>query len=284
MARVKSKLGKMKIPVKTGDYGDPKYGGGDRKFYENTRVQMTMQKYIESVIENDAPRDQGDSIPYAGNIACDQGCVERLLGAPLDFPMYQRMRPINKFWVSKNGTLTPLHRDSADNLIVQLYGTKKWTLFPIRKDVADKLYYNKSPVAASERALILDVHNPDLNAFPAYGDIMDLKVEVTMEAGDLLFLPIGWGHAVSTESTSVMLNCWASKPRSIYEFVNQPEFDVVNLLDEKNIATPIPHNGGSYAFDGSWNLSLGKVVTNRDAAFPCLQLCIRCNRNARKHD
>lgn len=181
--RVKERLGRMRIHVKKGNYGDPNYGNGTKSFHADTSYATTMERFIEDVVEGKKELDPNEPIPYAGNIACDKQCVKNLTGMDIKFPMYERMRPVNKFWVSKADTFTPLHRDSADNFVLHLHGSKKWTLWPIRKDIANKLYYNKSPIAASERALVLDVFDPNLAKFPAFGDIKDLKVQITMEAG-----------------------------------------------------------------------------------------------------
>jgi len=218
---VRDTVGDMSIPVKTGNYGDPEYGRGDSHFHANTQYFTTMGKFIDTVIDG-GQTDKG-VIPYAGNIKCNRECEEKMMGRgnSIHFPFYKKMRPQAKFWVSKAGTLTPLHRDTADNLIVQLWGQKEWTLFPIRKDVADRLYYNPSPIqgVGSERSLV-NITSPDLDKFPAFDGVLEeFSFKATVDAGDLLFLPVGWGHEVYTVTDSVMLNYWTSEPKSIYEHV-----------------------------------------------------------------
>lgn len=235
---VRDSVGDMAISVKSGNYGDPKYGDGDSHFHRSTSYKSTMKDFVNQVIDGGLTKD--GSVPYAGNIECDSKCEEKMLGKgkAFRFPFYKKMRKTAKFWVSKKGTLTPLHRDTADNLIVQLWGTKSWTLFPVRKDCADRLYYNPSPVASSERSLV-NITNPNFEKFPAFKGVMDdFARTVIIEPGDLLFLPVGWGHEVRTESDSVMMNYWVSTPRSIYEHVVYTENEdttVLNLLSAPNL-------------------------------------------------
>lgn len=106
-------LGDMVIPVKSGDYGDPKYGSGSRSFFRKTRYNSTMKEFVDTVIDGGLTKD--GSIPYAGNIECDKGCEERMLGKgnAFRFPFYTKMRKTSRLWVSRRGTLTPMHRVSG---------------------------------------------------------------------------------------------------------------------------------------------------------------------------
>ena len=47
---------------------------------------------------------------------------------------------------------------------------------------------------------------PDYQRFPKARDVTFLRV--TLEAGDLLFLPEGWFHQVESVSTSLSVNFW----------------------------------------------------------------------------
>jgi len=243
---VRDTLGNMVIKVKTGNYGDPEYGNGDPHFHSNTQYVTTMKAYIDTVIDGGETRD--GVIPYASNNKCDKECEEKMMGKnnSIQFPFYKRLRHEAKIWVSKAGTLTPLHRDTADNLIVQLWGQKEWTLFPVRKDIADRLYYNPTPVKGGgpERSLV-NITHPDLEHFPAFDGVLEeFSFKATVEAGDLLFLPVGWGHEVYTATDSVMLNYWTSEPKSIYEHICYTMGRASSIMDlaysEDNVRAQLP--------------------------------------------
>ena len=52
---------------------------------------------------------------------------------------------------------------------------------------------------------------PDYQRFPRARDVTFLRV--TLEAGDLLFLPEGWFHQVESVSTSLSVNFWVDSGR-----------------------------------------------------------------------
>jgi hypothetical protein len=96
-------------------------GSGDAHFHAHTQYATTMGEYINTVILGEQTRD--GVIPYAGNIVCDKVCEELMMGTgnAIKFPFYEKMRPTAKFWVSKAGTLTPLHRGMLMVVIDSLF-------------------------------------------------------------------------------------------------------------------------------------------------------------------
>ena len=127
------------------------------------------------------------------------------------------MRRKPKFWLSKKNTITKLHRDTADNLIIQIYGIKKWIIYPL--NLQKYLYYTKTLPQqnySSQRSQV-NIKKPDLNKYPLFKHIKNYKLEIMMYPGDLLYLPLGWGHEVETITDSIMFNYWADNPRSLYD-------------------------------------------------------------------
>ncbi len=87
------------------------------------------------------------------------------------------------FWMGPQGTITPFHHDLANNLMVQIAGRKRVKLVAAAE----------TPRMRNSRHCFSDWQGDDLAAGP--GDAERPPVlEVILEPGDALFLPIGWWH------------------------------------------------------------------------------------------
>ncbi len=115
----------------------------------------------------------------------------------------RKLKKAPTLWLGPAGTVTPVHFDAADNLLVQMYGRKKLTL--IAPAQSKCLYYpclrlghvNYSPV---------DIEEPDLDSFPLYKDATPL--EVTIGPGEILFIPVRWWHHARALERTISLNFW----------------------------------------------------------------------------
>lgn len=210
--KIKEKLGNLKISVKKGEYNSNTYGNFSKTFWKDNSYKTTIKEFIDNIINKDIDIK---NIPYAGNILIGKKNIKKLFGETFKFPFYSKIRQ-PKFWLSKKNTITKLHRDTADNLIIQIYGIKKWTIYPL--NLQDFLYYtNTLPIQhySSQRSLV-DITNPDLVKYPLFKHIQNYKLEIMMYPGDLLFLPLGFAHEVETISDSIMFNYWVKDPKTIY--------------------------------------------------------------------
>ena len=213
MEILRKKLGHVKINVKKGNYNDPKYGNYNKSFYKQHSYRSNVADFIDNVIYNDDIIRK--NIPYAGNILFPVEYQRKLFNKEINIPFF-KFRPA-KFWISKKDTITKLHRDSADNIIIQLYGKKKWTIFPLQ--LSNYLYYSRSPSALSERSLV-DIKNPNYTKYPLFRYCYNKRLEIVLKPGDMFFLPIGWAHEVETLSDSISINYWTLKPRTVYDIKN----------------------------------------------------------------
>ncbi len=100
------------------------------------------------------------------------------------------------FWMGPKGVFTPLHHDLTNNMLVQVYGTKKVTLIPAWQV---PFLYNDLHVYSE-----VDFPNFDLKKHPLMEHVT--PVEVTIEAGDALFIPIAWWHCVNGLEKSISIS------------------------------------------------------------------------------
>ena len=121
----------------------------------------------------------------------DMGTIERYLD-PTSDGRYGMM------WIGPAGTITPMHHDLTNNLLVQVAGRKVIKLVPAAQVEA---MYNHIHVFSA----VSDIESSafDINRFPDFARARVL--DVTLVPGDALFIPIGWWHQVRSLDFSVTL-------------------------------------------------------------------------------
>ena len=101
-------------------------------------------------------------------------------------------------WIGPAGTFTPLHHDLTNNLIAQVVGRKRVKLVPAAE--VGRLYNHQHVFSE-----ITDLDDPALD-FARFPRLAGLRVhDVALEAGEILFVPVGWWHQVRALAFSVTL-------------------------------------------------------------------------------
>jgi hypothetical protein len=109
----------------------------------------------------------------------------------------------SKLWIAPAGMVSPMHRDIADNLHVQVTGRKRFTL--AAPSQSDHLYPN-GPLHGFPNGCGADVEHPDFTRFPRLRGV-ELSV-VELAPGDAVYMPRLWWHHVRTLEASVSVNLW----------------------------------------------------------------------------
>jgi len=99
-------------------------------------------------------------------------------------------------WFGPGGTVTPLHHDSMNILLAQVYGRKRVMLIP---SFQTPCVYNRVGVYSA-----VDCEKPDYTRFPLFRKATRLKV--LLEPGQVLFIPVGWWHHVRSMDESISLS------------------------------------------------------------------------------
>ena len=117
------------------------------------------------------------------------------------------MRPLDKYlepeghkagmlWIGPAGTVTSLHHDLTNNLIAQVRGRKRFQLLP-SADVGR--IYNLEHVFSE----IADLNSPDLD-LSKYSRLAGAHLyDITLDPGEMIFIPVGWWHQVTALDISV---------------------------------------------------------------------------------
>lgn len=185
---------------------------------------MRFHEFMSRVMASSA----GDQDLYL-NLQNDQVMEPPLLQLIGDFnvPVYFKdltLRCIN-LWMGNSpaSITTPLHHDFNDNLYAVVEGRKHFTLFP--PEQAPNLYPQGQLKSVDANGYIhyedLD-HKPhmcqvdptavDLQRFPLYGNAAAARFECHVEKHEMLFLPTGWFHQVTSWGRHVAVSFFSMPP------------------------------------------------------------------------
>lgn len=188
---------------------------------------MIFQSFLDKVMAN----PEGNETLYLNLQELDKG---RVLEPPLlqligDFsvPAYFKdliLRCIN-IWMgnSRRAIVTPLHHDFNDNLYVVVEGHKRITLFPPTQ--AANLYTRGKLLGVDPNGTIqyeslnnmphlsrVDIEQPDWKSFPRYADAEASRLDFELNKNEILFLPNGWFHRISSQGRHIAISFMAATP------------------------------------------------------------------------
>jgi len=105
-------------------------------------------------------------------------------------------------WFGSGGCVSPLHFDTSQNFLLQIFGSKLVTL--IAPTDSQSLY----PDYLSQHRHIsnVDPENPDYQKYPLFKGVKLFKC--LLEPGDVLYIPINWWHHVRSLNVSISVNFW----------------------------------------------------------------------------
>lgn len=181
------------VPVRYGDFAIPE------EYLFNRKIkQIQLEYYL-----NECFIKKQEQLHYLGNYELNREQLEHLqIEEPFGFKKYDFSNGL--LWIGESGCVTPLHCDGGDNIVYQLVGSKKWILFP----PSDLRYLSIKTDAGNPQQDFLcseiDLLNPDLIKFSKFTKAH--PIQITLNAGDALYLPYGWFHFVQTTEDSVMVN------------------------------------------------------------------------------
>ena len=189
---LKSMAGDSMVEVMTNRESDPEFELNASRH----RTTVCFADYVNMVFSG---RVTNDYYLVANNGFLRQAETQALLQDCVPLPEY--LKPTAElgqcfFWFGPAGTVTPLHYDKINILVAQVSGRKRFTLIPASQWA---YVYNKRGVFSD-----VDAENPDLARFPRFS--LANRIEVILEPGQTLFLPVGWWHQVRALDTSITIS------------------------------------------------------------------------------
>ncbi|WP_339483429.1 MULTISPECIES: cupin-like domain-containing protein [unclassified Pseudomonas] len=188
--------------------GITRHGDYVKKTFSTERDfrSTSMADFIASLDSPATKGADGEPPAYMGNNILPAQLMEQIKYPPY-FDRSLFIPP--RIWIGPKGTLTPLHRDDTDNLFAQVWGQKTFTLAAPHHRAALGTW-STAPQGGLD-GCDFNPDAPDYQRFPHARDVAFMRV--TLEAGDLLFLPEGWFHQVESVSTSLSVNFWVNSGR-----------------------------------------------------------------------
>jgi lysine-specific demethylase 8 len=108
-----------------------------------------------------------------------------------------------KFWLSRAGAVSAMHRDLADNLHTQIFGTKRFSLVDPGESAG---VYPNGLLSSIPNGCQTNIEAPDFARFPRLAGV-HLRV-AELRPGDTIYIPRRWWHHVRTTAVSLSVNHW----------------------------------------------------------------------------
>lgn len=117
------------------------------------------------------------------------------------------LKPLESIWIGTRTRVAP-HNDFPDNIACVAVGRRRFTVFP--PEQFRNLYIGPIDNTPAGRAIsMVDIHNPDFEAFPNYHEALATAQTAVLEPGDVIFIPSMWWHQVDGLSPfNAMINYW----------------------------------------------------------------------------
>jgi len=186
---LKARFGHIDVEIQAERNADPRYE-------ENKLQHRQRQKLGDFVDRVLAGGPTNDYYMTANNEALRQPEFAPLLADIGTLPAFcdaSQLSRLSSFWFGPAGTITPLHHDTLMLFHTQIVGRKRWRFI---SPLDTPKLYNHSGVFSP-----IDIDRPDLDRYPLFAQAKVL--EVVVEPGETVFLPLGWWHQVTSLDVSL---------------------------------------------------------------------------------
>ena len=192
-------VGDADIEVQFGREGDPLFERNSRQL----KKRISMKAYAEMVLQGGesnnyymTARNTKESLSGIECLFDDVDDFGPIMNGGKGYRNCENIKAANLLWFGPKGTITPIHHDLTNNMLVQIYGRKKITLIPSFQ--VPNMYNDKGVYSAA------DYPDHDKSQFPLLDNVS--AMEVILNPGDAIFIPIGWWHLVESLDVSISLS------------------------------------------------------------------------------
>ena len=187
----KRRYGSMTVQVQAGRDKDADFEVNKVRHRRDTNFAAFLDRVATSGVTNDEYLTANNELLRRPDFA---GLLDDI--GPLPDYCDGNLRHSASLWVGPAGTRTPLHHDTLMLLHTQIVGRKRWRF--VSPLSAPRLYNDfnvYSPV---------DFESLDLERFPEAARVKVL--EVVVEPGETVFLPLAWWHQVTSLDKCISLS------------------------------------------------------------------------------
>ena len=191
-AEFKRRYGAMTVQVQAGREKDADFEVNKMQHKHTTNFAAFLDRVVTSGPNNDEYLTANNELLRRPEF---QGLLDEVGPLP-DYCDPSSLTRCASLWVGPEGTKTPLHHDTLMLLHTQIVGRKRWRF--IAPSSAPRLYNDfdvYSPV---------NFENLDLARFPEAAGVKVL--EVVVEPGESVFLPLAWWHQVTSLDKCISLS------------------------------------------------------------------------------
>jgi ribosomal protein L16 Arg81 hydroxylase len=171
---------------------------------------MLLGEFIDEVL---SAGNSNNLYLTGNNEALKNPALARLLAQVGELPPYLVPETLNErsfLWMGPAGTVTPLHHDEVCLFHLQVVGRKRWRLI---SPMQTPLVYNYNQVFSQ-----VDLESPNLLRFPLFSDVNVL--DVVVNPGEAIFLPLAWWHHVRSLDISISLSFSNLRVPGRFEYEN----------------------------------------------------------------
>lgn len=191
-ARLKERFGHLDVQIQGGREGDPQFEENKLALQRSVRFADFIDRIVSGGPTNDVYLTANNNLlrrPEFAELYADVGTLPPMVDAA-------RLRETSFLWIGPQGADTPLHHDTLLLFHTQLVGRKRWRFIsPLQTPCVYNFHGVFSPVHPDR---------PDLAKHPAFAQANIL--DVIVEPGETVFLPLGWWHQVSALDVTVSLS------------------------------------------------------------------------------
>lgn len=204
-AYLQERFGALEIEVQAGRSAE--------KDYEPNKLALRRRMRLADFIDRIQAGPSNDLYLTANNEALRDTALAALLEDIGPLPEYLEPATLGGsafLWVGPAGTVTPLHHDTVHLFHLQIFGRKRWRFI---SPLQTPLVYNFNAVFSE-----VNLDAPDLGRYPEFAKAQVL--DVVVEPGEAIFLPLAWWHHVSSLDTCISLSLSNVRLPNHFEYDN----------------------------------------------------------------
>jgi len=207
---LKARFGHLEVEIQADRNADPRF---EQNKLEHKK-KVSLGAFVDQVLAGGRTNDYYLTANNEMLRSADFAPLLDDIGTLPDYCNTDDLPRSSWFWFGPAGTSTPLHHDTLMLLHTQVVGRKRWR-FVSPLEVPRLYNYNNvfSPI---------DLDAPDLARYPAFRDVKVL--EVLVEPGETVFLPLGWWHQVTALDISMSFSFTNLAVPNAYTYLN-PSID-----------------------------------------------------------